>query len=95
MCMMSVHREKISKNKQRFIDRFRRDPRRLQLLFLGDAGKSFLQSYNQGEGNRAISPPKFFKNMFSCQVQHQATIILARPKNISWVRSCLLGEIKL
>jgi len=38
--MMSVHREKISKDKHGFIDRFGRDPRRLQLLFLSDADKS-------------------------------------------------------
>jgi len=37
---MSVHREKISKDEQRFIDRFGRDPRHLQLLFLSDAEKS-------------------------------------------------------
>jgi len=41
---MSVPREKISKGKQgfseRMIDRFGRDPRRLQLMFLGDADKS-------------------------------------------------------
>jgi len=41
---MSVHREKISKDKQGFIgsvlDRFGRDIRRFQLLFLSDADKS-------------------------------------------------------
>jgi len=41
---MSVHREKITKDKQGFIermlDRFGRDLRRLQLLFLYDADKS-------------------------------------------------------
>jgi len=31
---MSGHREKISKDKQRFVDLFGQDPRRLQLLFL-------------------------------------------------------------
>jgi len=40
--MMNVHREKIRKNKQLFIDRFRRDPRRLQLLFLSEADKDCL-----------------------------------------------------
>jgi len=39
--MMSVHREKINKEKQDFIDRFGRDPRRFQLLLLSDADKSF------------------------------------------------------
>jgi len=42
--MMSVYREQISKEKQGFLesvtDRFGRDPRRLQLLFLSDADKS-------------------------------------------------------
>jgi len=37
LCMMSVHREKISKDKQSFVervvDRFGSEPRRLQLLF--------------------------------------------------------------
>jgi len=41
--MMSVHREKISKDKQGYIerelDRFGRDPRRLQLLFRSDTSK--------------------------------------------------------
>jgi len=41
--MMSVPREKISKDTQVFIesviDRFGRNPRRLQLLFLHDADK--------------------------------------------------------
>jgi len=41
---MSVHRQKVSKDKQGFIERvfdcFGRDLRRLQLLFLNDAGKS-------------------------------------------------------
>jgi len=41
---MSVHREKVSNGKQGFIemvlDCFGRDRRRLQLLFLSDAGKS-------------------------------------------------------
>jgi len=38
--MMSFHSEKISKDKQRFLYRFGRDPRRLQLLFLCDSEKS-------------------------------------------------------
>jgi len=42
---MSVCREKTSKDKQGFIksviDRFKRDARRLQLLFLSDADKSY------------------------------------------------------
>jgi len=38
--MMSVHCENISKDNQRFIDRFGRDPRHLQLLFLSDPQKS-------------------------------------------------------
>jgi len=42
---MSVLRETISKDKrgfiERVIDRFGRDPRRLQLLFLGDADKQY------------------------------------------------------
>jgi len=41
---MIVHREKVSKDKQGFIERvfdsFGRDLKRLQFLFLGDAGKS-------------------------------------------------------
>jgi len=40
LCMMSVHPDKISKDKQLFIDRFGRDPRRFLLLFLSDADKS-------------------------------------------------------
>jgi len=44
LCVMSVHREKISKDKKGFIesviDRFGRDLKRLQLLFLSDADKS-------------------------------------------------------
>ena len=43
LCMMSVHREQISKDKQGFIesvtDCFGRDLRRLQLLFLSGADK--------------------------------------------------------
>jgi len=42
--MMSVHREKVSQDKQGFIervtDRFGRDPRRLRLLFLRYADMS-------------------------------------------------------
>jgi len=38
--MMSVHSVKVSKDNQRFIDRFGRDPRRLQLLLLSEAEKS-------------------------------------------------------
>jgi len=42
-CMMSIHREKISKHKQSFIERvihrFGRNPGRLQLLFLSGADK--------------------------------------------------------
>jgi len=38
--MMSVHCEKITKDKQGFIERFGRDPRCLQLLFLSDANES-------------------------------------------------------
>ena len=37
---MSVHREKISKDKQGYIEHFGWDSRRLQLLFLSDADKS-------------------------------------------------------
>jgi len=41
---MSVHHEKVSKDKQGFIERvfdcFGRDLRRLQLFFLSDDGKS-------------------------------------------------------
>jgi len=37
---MSIHPEKISKDKQPVIDRFGRDPRRLLLLFLSDADMS-------------------------------------------------------
>jgi len=41
---MSVHREKVSKDKQGFIERafdcFGRDLKRLPLFFLNDAGKS-------------------------------------------------------
>jgi len=40
LCMMNVHREKISKDKQGFTDRIGRDPIHLQLLFLSDADKS-------------------------------------------------------
>jgi len=40
LCVMSVHHEKISKDKQGFIvkeiDRFGRDLRHLQILFLND-----------------------------------------------------------
>jgi len=38
--MMTAHREKISKDKQGFIDIFGRDPRHLQLLFLSNADNS-------------------------------------------------------
>jgi len=45
--MMSIAREKISKDKhgfiERVIDRFGRDPRRLQLWFLSDADKQCCQ----------------------------------------------------
>jgi len=34
LCMMSVYREKVSEDKQGFIDRFGRDPRRLQLALV-------------------------------------------------------------
>jgi len=44
LCLMSVPHEKISKEKQGFIEKvivlFRRDPRCLQLLFLSNADKS-------------------------------------------------------
>jgi len=44
LCMMSVPREKISKDKQGFIERvidhFGPDPNCLQLLFLSEADKS-------------------------------------------------------
>jgi len=44
LCMMSVPREKISKDKQGLIARvkvrFARDPSRFQLLFLSDTDKS-------------------------------------------------------
>jgi len=39
--MMSAHCEKITKDKQGFIDRFGRNPRCLHLLFLSDADKSY------------------------------------------------------
>ena len=39
--MMSVHCEKISKDKHGFIDRVGRDTRRLQILFQSDAEKSW------------------------------------------------------
>jgi len=39
--IMSIHRAKVSKEKHNFIDRFGRDPRRLQRrLFLSDADES-------------------------------------------------------
>jgi len=47
LSIMSVHREKISKDKQGFVDRFGRYPRRLQLLFLSDADKSYYNSGSQ------------------------------------------------
>jgi len=63
---MSAHRKKISKDKWGFIERFGRDPRRLQLLFLSDANKSCWQ-IPQPVGNRATPPPlESFKNIFSC-----------------------------
>jgi len=37
---MSVHHENKSKDEQGFIDRFGRDPRRLQHLFLCDADET-------------------------------------------------------
>jgi len=36
LCMMSVHREKVSKDKQGFIYGFGQDCRRLKLVFLSD-----------------------------------------------------------
>jgi len=65
LCVMSVHRQKTSKDKQCFIARFGQDHRGLQLLFLSDAEKSCEQFLKPGEGNRAIVP-KNFKNIFSC-----------------------------
>ena len=59
LCMMSVHREKFSKDQQRFIGRFGRYPRRLQLLLLGDADKTCWGFPQQWEGKRAITSPKF------------------------------------
>ena len=70
MRMMSVHREKISKNKQHFIDRFRRDPRRWQLLFLGDADKSCLLAVLQSRGGQ---PGNFPFRIFQKHVQLSGT----------------------
>jgi len=62
MCMMSAHREKNNKNKQRFNDRFRRDPRRLLLLFLSDADKSCLLAVLQsGEEQPGNFPSRSFQ----------------------------------
>ena len=49
---------------QGFTDRFGRDPRRLQLLFLSDADKS-CQLIPQLGGEQPGNPPEIFKNMFS------------------------------
>jgi len=65
--MMSVHLEKISKDKQHFIARFGRDPRRLQLLLRSDAEKSCEQMPKpEGEQLCNCPHPENFKNMFSC-----------------------------
>jgi len=49
---------------QGFTDRFGRDPRRLQLLFISDADKS-CQLIPQLGGEQPGNPPEIFKNMFS------------------------------
>jgi len=61
---MSVHSEKISKDKQRFIERFGRDSRRLQLLFLSDGEKPCEQIPKPGGKQLGNCPPENFKNMF-------------------------------
>jgi len=43
LCMTSVHRKKIIKDKQSVMDRFGRDARRLQLLFLKICNTCFLK----------------------------------------------------
>jgi len=50
--------------KQGFVDRFGRNPRRLQLLFLSDAEKSCEQIPKPGEGQTG-NVSKNFKIMFS------------------------------
>jgi len=64
--MMNVHSEKISKDKQRVVDRFGRDSRRLQILFLSDAEKSCEQIPRPGGGQPGNCPPESFKNIFGC-----------------------------
>jgi len=59
--MICVHREKISKDKQRFIDRFGQDPRRLQLLFLSDAETSCEQILKPGGRQPGNCPHKISK----------------------------------
>ena len=67
---------------QGFIDRFGRDPRLLQLLFLSDADTSHKSCWLMPQlgGATGQSPPKFLK---TCSVEY-----------ISWVRPCLLSKMK-
>jgi len=62
---MSVHCEKISKDKHRFIVRIGRDPRRLQLLFQSGADKSSQQMPQPGGGQPGFLPFPKFSNTFS------------------------------
>ena len=67
--MTSVYREKVSEDKQGFIDRSGRGPRRLQLALVSKWRCQVLlpDPATKGYGNREIAPSLVIsKNMFSC-----------------------------
>jgi len=59
--MMSFHSEKISKDQQRFLYRFGRDPRSLQLLFLSYSKVLLADPATKGGEPGSCPIPKFSK----------------------------------
>jgi len=78
------------KDKQRFIDRFGRDPKRVQFLFSGDADKSCEQVPQSG-----VEKPGNFLLVHVHVSRYSIKLQSIPPENISWVRPCLQSKIKV